>query len=169
MRILVAGFGNVLRGDDGVGVRVIEHLARAPVPEGVELLDIGSGGIHLVQSLMDATSTLVVVDAVALGRPPGSIVVMRPEVVDPLLLDVHARRDRVGDMHLANPDRALSVARGIGVLPPDVWLVGVEPTDREAWGETLSPAVAGAVPVAAAHVRQTVSSAGVRWTDWDLG
>lgn len=163
VRIVVAGFGNVLRGDDGVGVRVIEHLVGAPVPDGVELLEIGSGGIHLVQSLLDPTSALVVVDAVSLGRRPGSVVVMRPDVIDPKLLDIHERRDRVGDMHLANPDRALTVARGLGVLPGEVWLVGVEPTDDEAWGETLTEPVASAVRVAADQVRRTVSAAGIPW------
>lgn len=163
MRVLVAGFGNVLRGDDGVGVRVIEHLAATDVPPGIELLEIGSGGIHLVQSLLDPTAALVVVDAVSLGRSPGSVVVMRPDVVDPALLDVHERRDRVSDMHLANPDRALTVARGLGILPGELWLVGVEPSNDDAWGEALTAPVAAAVRVAADQVRRTVSAVGIPW------
>lgn len=163
MRIVVAGFGNELRSDDGVGLHVMAELGHGPVPAGVEILEIGSGGIHLVQALLDATDALIVVDALSSGRHPGSVVVLVPDVADALSMDVHERRDHTADMHLANPDRALTVARGLGVLPPRVWLVGVEPADDEAWGEQLSPAVAGAVPVAADQVRQLVTAAGIPW------
>lgn len=163
MRIVVAGFGNVLRADDGVGVVVVQHLAQTEVPAGVELVEIGSAGIHLVQTLLDGADVLVVVDALAGGRDPGSVVVMRPDVADPSALGVHDLRDQVADMHLANPERALTVARGLGVLPADVWIVGVEPLDDEAWGEDLSAPVALSVPVAAAQVRELVTSAGTPW------
>lgn len=163
MRILVAGFGNVLRGDDGVGVHVVQHLCGGGVPAEVELLEVGIGGIHLVQSLLDGAGALIVVDAMASGRPPGSVVVLVPDVTDPSDLGIHELRDRVADMHLANPSRALAVARGLGVLPEAVWLVGVEPVDEEAWGEALSPEVEAAVAVAAHEVREVVRGCGIRW------
>ena len=49
-RTLIAGFGNVLRGDDGFGVAVLRRLAeRGLASESVELLDVGTGGIRLAQ------------------------------------------------------------------------------------------------------------------------
>lgn len=159
----MAGFGSVLRADDGVGVHVVQRLVEGGVPENVDVLEIGSGGIHLVQELLDETDALIVVDSLVSGRLPGSVAVVVPDVADPSLLGVHDLRDQVADMHLANPHRALTVARGLGVLPDKVWIVGVEPVEEGAWGEELSPPVAAAVAVATAQVREVVTAAGIPW------
>ncbi|MBC7893792.1 MAG: hydrogenase maturation protease [Cytophagaceae bacterium] len=51
-RTLIAGFGNVLRGDDGFGVEVIRQLAaRGIASASVELLDVGTGGIRLAHAV----------------------------------------------------------------------------------------------------------------------
>lgn len=162
-RVVVAGFGNVLRGDDGVGVAVVRRLLDGPVPESVTVLDVGIGGIHLVQELLRPTDGLIVVDAVDLGRSPGTVLVIRPEVADVTQLAVQTRRDALADMHLANPDRALRLARAMGVLPEATWMVGCQPADTDRLGETLSASVADAVGTAAAEVRQLVTDFGVSW------
>jgi len=137
------------------------------VPAAVEVLDIGIGGIHLVQELLVGADALVVIDAVDLARPPGTVLVIRPEVADVSLLSVDARRDALADMHLANPDRALQLARGMGILPAETWLVGCQVDQADAVSEALSPAVAAAVHRAAAEVRRLVTDAGVPWSEAD--
>jgi len=80
---LVAGFGNVLRADDGVGVVVAERLARDPRLADTRVLDIGIGGMRLVQELLAGdVDLLLIVDALDLGRPAGTVVVQRPDVLD---------------------------------------------------------------------------------------
>jgi hydrogenase maturation protease len=163
MNVLVAGVGNLLRGDDGFGVVVAEHLLEQGTPTQVRVLDIGIGGIHLVQELLDPVDALVVVDAVDLGRPPGTVLVIRPEVRDVTALPLARRRDELADMHYATPERAFMLASGLGVLPVATWVVGCQPADAERLGEGLSPAVAAAVDTAAAEVRQLVSALGIPW------
>ena len=164
VRIVVAGFGNVLRGDDGFGLEVVTRLASKALPEGVVVLDVGIGGIHLVQDLMgEPADGLVVLDALDAGREPGTLLVMRPDVLDVRTLDVHARRDHLADMHYATPERALMLASGMGVLPERTLLVGCQPSDPDAIGEGLSVAVASAVEPAVAEVRRIVSDMGIRW------
>lgn len=153
----MAGVGNVLRGDDGFGVEVAQLLQRGAVPDGVRVLDVGIGGIHLVQELHDAVDALVVVDAVELGRAPGALAVIRPTVREP------AGPDDLADVHYANPERAFMLAGALGVLPPTTWLLGCQPRDAERLGEGLSPEVAAAVGPAAAEVRRLVSELGVDW------
>lgn len=165
MRVLVACFGNPLRGDDGCGVAVAERLAGAPVPAGVEVREVGIGGIHLVQDLMLATDALVVVDAVDLQRPPGTVVVQRPDVRDLEGLTPQARRDELADVHYATPARALMLAQAMGVLPDATLLVGVQVAEPDGVGEGLAPPVARAVAVAAAEVRRVVTDLGVPWPD----
>lgn len=165
MKVLVAGMGNVLRGDDGFGVVVAQRLIEGHLPGGVRVLELGIGGIHLVQELMEPVDAVVVVDAVDLGRPPGTVLVVRPDVLDPNAMSLRARHDHLADMHYATPERALMLARGLGALPAGVWLVGCQPVDAERVGHGLSPEVAGAVDVAVAELRRLVASLGVDWPE----
>lgn len=131
-RTLVAGFGNVLRGDDGVGVEVVRRL-RGAVPSHVHLMDVGTGGIRMAQELLAGYDQLIVVDALDRGAPPGTLFVLRVQEV-PEALAV--------DAHLTLPSAALGVARTMGVLPPDVYLVGVQPVHEtlDEFRDALSPA-----------------------------
>ena len=163
VQVIVAGFGNVLRGDDGFGVAVAERLLEGVVPAGVHVREVGIGGIHLVQELLDGVDALVVVDALDAGRPPGTVLVVAPEIVDPRELDVTARRDSLADMHYATPQRALLLAAGLDVLPATTVLVGCQVTTGDSYTQGLSPPVAASVDVAAAEVRRVVSELGVGW------
>jgi hydrogenase maturation protease len=163
VNVLVAGVGNLLRGDDGFGVAVAGRLAAAGVPDGVRVLDVGIGGIHLVQELLDPVDALVVLDAVDLGRPAGTVLVVRPEVRDVAALPPSRRRDELADVHYATPERVFMLARALGVLPAVTWVVGCQPADAERLGEGLSPPVARAVEVASAEVRRLVTAIGVPW------
>jgi len=144
-RIIVACVGNVLRLDDGFGFAVATRLG--PLPPGVELVESGIGGIALLQELLRGCDGLVIVDAVDRGAEPGTLFLIEPEVSGP---------SGVPDMHLANPDQVLSLARGMGCLPPRVLLVGCQPRDVEGLGHGLSPPVARAVGPAVERVLATV-------------
>jgi hydrogenase maturation protease len=146
-RVLVAGVGNVLRGDDGFGPAVAAQLR--DLPEQVTVVETGIGGVALLQELMAGYDGLVVIDAVDRGAPPGTVFLITPEVLDA----VH-----VPDVHLANPDRVLSMAKTIGVLPERVRIVGCQPEETEELRETLSPAVQRAVPLAVARIEEIVGA-----------
>jgi len=163
VRFLVAGVGNLLRADDGFGVVVAQRLQSASLPDGVVVMDVGIGGIHLVQELMEPVDHLVVVDAVDLGRPPGTVVVMHPEVRDVSLMSETERRDELADMHYATPERAFMLARGLGVLPKSLWVVGCQPKQADWVGEALSPEVEGGVEAAIDEIAAIARAAGVAW------
>jgi len=156
--VLVACFGNVLRGDDGVGVVVAERLLALPQLAGLQILEVGIGGMRLVQELLGGdVDLLLIVDAVDLDRPAGSVVVQRPEVLDPSTLSVSERRDALADTHLATPARALMMARGLGVLPETTLIVGVQTTDTDEPREGLSRTTACAIPVVVAEVLRLIN------------
>lgn len=166
MELVVAAFGNVLRTDDGFGVEVLQALQEEGLPVGVTGMDVGIGGIHLVQHLLaEPTDALVVLDAVDLPRPPGTVLVVEPDVEDLDDLPVMARRDHLADMHYATPDRALMLARAMGVLPPVTRTIGCVPVDADTPGMGLTPTIARAVPVAAAEVRRVARELGLAWPD----
>lgn len=149
-RTLIAGFGNELRGDDGFGVAVLHRLAAdGPPGDGVELLEVGTGGIRLAQELLDRYDRLIIVDAMARGGSPGSVYVLEVESVDSLT-EV--------DLHLATPSRALSVAKALGALPQQVFMVGCEPREVDELTTELSPAVRDAVDTAIRKIHDLVAT-----------
>lgn len=156
-RVLVAGIGNVLRGDDGFGPAVVRALeAAGPLPPGVRAVELGIGGLGLVQELMDGYDALLVVDAVDRGREPGALFVLEPSV--PELAEVpEVDRLELSAPHEAVLGRTLIVARSVGALPPRVRLVGCQPGETEELSTELSPALERALPEALATVRSLLA------------
>ncbi|HVM00993.1 MAG TPA: hydrogenase maturation protease [Egibacteraceae bacterium] len=154
MDVLVAGVGQVLRGDDGFGVEVARRLATLDLGKSVRVIETGTGGINLVTALYDPTDVLIVLDAVDHGRPPGTVMVIEPEVADVDDLPQLARWDFLADMHYTKPESAFMLAKALGVLPERFLLVGCQPQETETLEVGLSPAVARAVEVAIAEVRR---------------
>jgi len=142
-RIIVACVGNPLRRDDGFGYAVATLLNE--VPAGVEVLETGIGGIALLQELMRGCDGLILVDAVEREATPGTLFVIEPSIGQP---------NGVPDMHLANPDQVLAMAKVMECLPARVLLVGCQPLDGDGLGEGLTPVVAHAVPVAVERIQE---------------
>jgi hydrogenase maturation protease len=71
-KTLVLGLGNVIMGDEGVGVHVVRALEKQKLPPHVECLDGGTGGFILLEPLQNADH-IVLIDAAADGNPPGTV------------------------------------------------------------------------------------------------
>ncbi len=76
-RLLILGIGNVLMGDEGVGVHVVRYLEKQKLPSGVVCLDGGTGGFHLLDQIQDAEKVFIV-DATVDGAPLGTMRRLRP-------------------------------------------------------------------------------------------
>ena len=117
-RILVAGIGNVVLGDDGCGVALADRLARRTLPAGVEVVDYGIRGMDLAYALHDGWDAVVLLDAMPRGKPPGTLTVLEPDLSDlPLAIDAHAM----------DPVKVLGLARALGGPLPRTLVVGCEP------------------------------------------
>ncbi len=150
LRVLIAGVGNLLRGDDGFGVVLAQRLLADP-PEiagaSMTIIETGIGGMHVVQELLTGYDALVVLDAVERGGAPGTMYVLEPERADPAAWSQEARRDFFADTHYAEPSRALALAEAVGALPPRVLVVGcqIRVESIEDFLQELTPTVARAV------------------------
>lgn len=151
VEVLIAGIGNVLRGDDGFGPAVVQALLnplRAIThPLHVHALELGLGGINLVRELMDGYDALVLVDIVDRDGAPGTLYVLEPQIPDVATVPA-AQRHRLSDLHQANPGNALVLARAAGVLPRSIRIIGCQPEQTENFSTELSPVVQEAVPAA---------------------
>jgi len=72
IKTLVLGLGNVIMGDEGIGVYVVQALEKHTLPAGVECLDGGTGGFTLLGPLQSA-QRIIIIDAAADGNPEGTV------------------------------------------------------------------------------------------------
>lgn len=145
-RVVVLGCGNVLAGDDGVGVAVIRKLDRERLPENVEVLEAGAPGLSLVEMMLGA-DRVILVDAFLGGASPGRVKRYPEEELPPVTY--HG-----GQSHGVGLREALAWARLSlpGRFPAEVVVIGVEIRRPSRWHEGLSPPVAAAVDEAVAAV-----------------
>ena len=136
-RIAVIGVGNILMGDEGVGVRAVEELGRLKLPEGVQLIDAGTA-IHSLMGRLSEFDKLVIIDAVKGGRPPGTIYRLA-------LDEIESDPSRILSLHDLGVLETLRIERLIGDVPEEVVIVGIEPERVEPSLE-LSPVLRERLP-----------------------
>jgi hydrogenase maturation protease len=156
MCVLIAGVGNVLRGDDGFGVEVLRRLERDLAgADGVRFFESGIAGVGLVQQLLDGYDALVLLDALDRGAPPGTVFVLVPDVE---VLGAPGGERHAIDLHQADPEGVLHMAAALGVLPRRVRIVGCQAAACDELGAGLSEPVRAAVPEAARKVREMLAT-----------
>jgi hydrogenase maturation protease len=150
---LVLGLGNLLLGDDGVGLRLLEELRLAPGAAGaIDFVDGGTQGLALLGYLANRPQVMIL-DAVGLGAPPGTVHVLGEGELEQL-------RARCGaTAHEGNGLEILAVARLLGQAPGRVRIVGVEPAQIRT-GVGLSAAVESALPEALAAAQRVLADIG---------
>ncbi|MBA2526408.1 MAG: hydrogenase maturation protease [Pyrinomonadaceae bacterium] len=158
MKILVAGVGNVLRGDDGFGVAVAQALfENNTYGSEVTVFEAGIAGVALVQELMSGYDVLIVADTIHRGGRPGTIYVIEPEVPEldeKLSNELH---QSLADAHYSDPSKVLILAKALNVLPRKVFLVGCEPASYDELAADLSPAIERAIAVALEEIESIIS------------
>ena len=77
MKTLILGIGNLLMGDEGVGIHVLRHLQEQDELTGVDLVDGGTGGFHLLE-YFERYERIVLIDAAMDGEPAGTVRVIQP-------------------------------------------------------------------------------------------
>ncbi len=134
-RTVVAGFGNVLMGDDGVGIHVVRGLAAHALPAGVELVDGGVASLAVLGTLLDA-ARIIIVDALGGEGEPGDIYRLTPADLGPTSLAPGY------SLHEFSLPQSLALLAMTATLPPIV-IYGVKPASL-AMGLELSPPAAAA-------------------------
>jgi len=77
-RTLILGLGNILMGNEGVGVKAIEYMTELPLPQDTVLLDGGTGGFHLLHLFSDYRR-FIMIDATLDSGEAGEVNVIKPK------------------------------------------------------------------------------------------
>ena len=152
-QVVVLGVGNLLLSDEGVGVHAIAALERDfDFPDGVRCVDGGTSTQELLGDLEDLDH-LIVLDAVAAGFAPGSMIRLEGKSV-PQAFTTKLSPHQIGIADL------LAMLTFTGHAPKRVLLLGVEPAVLTL-SMDLSPGVAARLPELCAQVVAELGALGL--------
>ncbi len=139
--ILVIGYGNTLRRDDGVGVRAAEAVAALNLPT-VQVLTRHQLVPELAEPISRARA-VIFVDAAANGVPELELQEVAPQTGNPILA------------HAADPTALLALAGNIFGHCPPAWTLAIPVTDF-GFGDGLSARAEAAARAAVREIRRLV-------------
>lgn len=135
-KTLVLGIGNILMGDEGIGVHVVNEVASRSLPDHVECLDGGTGSFNLLDPMQSA-ERVVLIDATVDGSAAGTVSLLRPRYSKdyPRTLTAHdiGLKDLIDAFYLMGDE-------------PDVTLFAVSIDNFQEMTMDLSDAVRAAIP-----------------------
>lgn len=139
--------GSDIRADDGVGLHVVRQLEDRSLSESVDVVELGTAGLGLLDSVR-GYDRLILVDAIVTGATPGTVHVLNGADV--------ARASHLGPGHDADLPTVLALGEKLAgdQMPQKVFVVAVEAVDVNTVSTQLTPAVEAAVSEAAMKVEQ---------------
>ncbi len=148
-KVLVLGVGNLLMGDEGVGVHAITHLQAQSLPDNITLLDGGPTGFHLI-ACFENYNPVIMIDATMDGKPPGTLSLLKPRFASdfPRALTAHdiGLRDLIETASLLHP-------------LPTIFLVTVTITGMQHMSMDLSPVIRDSLEPLTVLIRKILAAA----------
>lgn len=125
---LILGVGNILLGDEGVGVRIAQALEKRPeILSQFDVVDGGTCGMELLDDMANREH-IIIIDAVLANKAPGEIIVLHDEQV-PVFFSRKISPHQLGICDV------LSALKLTDEFPKNLCLIGIQP-------ETLEPQIA---------------------------
>jgi hydrogenase maturation protease len=145
-KILILGIGNYLMGNEGVGVHVANRFKMEDLPPGVDVVDGGTGGFHLL-GFFEGYETVILVDATLDDHPIGTIRLIKPRFAQdfPKAMSTH-------DIGLKDMVSALQL---LGKMPAiHLFVVSIESLQQQ--GIELTPDVEKVIPLLIKKIRKLI-------------
>lgn len=146
-RIVVLGIGNPLCRDDGLGIRVVELMQSTGNYTGIDIIDGGTSP-DLFSLLDEVTEKLIIVDALRAGGTPGQLYRLE-------LSKNNLSEDSPPSLHGLGVLDSLQLMIRLGIDPPEVTIIGVEPFDTSR-GLSLTAQMEVLVPAVIAEVGKEI-------------
>jgi hydrogenase maturation protease len=144
MNTLILGMGNLLLGDEGVGVHAARALLKGGCLPGTEILEIGTGILDALPA-METAERIIIIDAMKGQAKAGAVY--------RIALDNCSGNPCIASMHGFDIFRVLALTQRSSL--PEVVVFGVEP-DHIGWSMELSPSVARSLPALVEAVNKEI-------------
>lgn len=135
MRTLVLGIGNLILGDEGIGVHAVRLLDQSRLPPGTRVLEIGTAILDALPELEKA-ERVIIIDAMRYNGAPGTV----------YRIPLNKCRSSISIASMHGFDLARVMALTGRKERPDALVLGVEPA-YIGWSMDLSSQVKAAIPV----------------------
>jgi hydrogenase maturation protease len=137
-RTLILGLGNVLLGDEGVGIHAVRELEKRNLPPHVAVVDGGTAGLNLLD-LIRGYERVIIVDAVDAAEDPGTIFRFTPQ-------EVASKTEGLPlSLHQTEVLKVLELSNYLGQPLPPIVIYGIQPQLID-WSTDLSPALQARLP-----------------------
>lgn len=136
-KVLLLGVGNLLLGDEGIGIHLVREMREQRLPDYVKLVDGGTAGMDLLYWL-ETAGYAVIVDCVEAGEKPGTIFRIPADALN------LKPKGKLLSLHELNLGEVLFLAKEMNKLPPTI-IFGVQP-GIIGCGTELSPDVQKVLP-----------------------
>lgn len=146
-KIAVLGIGNPLCRDDGLGIRVVEMMQSSGKYPDIDIIDGGTSP-DLFSLLDDCTKKLIIVDALRVGGNQGQLYRLE-------LSERNLAADSPPSLHGLGVLDSLQMMIRLGITPPEVTIIGVEPFDTS-HGLSLTAKMEELVPTVIAEVEKEI-------------
>jgi hydrogenase maturation protease len=136
--ILIAGVGSILRGDDGIGPRVVDGLRKSPISPNVRLYSGDVSGLDLLKYFPENGKALIV-DAADMGEKPGTVRIFPSKD-----MKKYWRGDILSTHGMSTMETIIMAEKlGIGC---DIFIAGIQP-ENVSFGLNLSDTLLASMPV----------------------
>lgn len=132
---MIVGVGNIFRHDDGIGPEIIKRLKNQPAND-CDLLDAGTDSFLLLDNLQKY-QTVLIVDAVNMGMPAGTIKTFTPQEAR-----LNIRSDSLST-HGFDLAWVIKLKEQLNIKS-ELTIIGIQPENID-FGEGLSDIVGGKI------------------------
>lgn len=145
-KTLLLGVGNYLMGDEGIGVHVAQRLAISQEIPGIDVVDGGTGGFHLLE-FFEQYEKVILVDATLDGLKPGTIRCIQPKYASDFPPEISAHDIGLKDL--------VSALQLLGRMPElYLFVVSIESIQKQ--GMELTNEIEECIPLLLASIRGVV-------------
>ncbi|WP_343689318.1 hydrogenase maturation protease [Chitinophaga sp.] len=145
-KTLLLGVGNYLMGDEGIGVHVAQRLAISQEIPGIDVVDGGTGGFHLLE-FFEQYEKVILVDATLDGLKPGTIRCIQPKYASDFPPEISAHDIGLKDL--------VSALQLLGRMP-ELYLFVVSIESIQQQGMELTNEIEECIPLLLASIRGVV-------------
>ncbi|MBF0263908.1 MAG: hydrogenase maturation protease [Gammaproteobacteria bacterium] len=165
----IAGLGQFMRGDDGIGIHVIEYLEANYPPSGhYQIIDLSDNIWSLLPFLVQATDKILIIDCSYMGKVAGEYTLFTVDNIIDEMTEGEMTEDRIertefteakvemGASHVTSIRQFLQLAEKSGNYVPDILIMGIEPETVD-YSVELSKALQQQLPKYAAIAVNSIS------------
>lgn len=122
---IIFGLGNYAKDDDGIGLRIVEHIVDNDLDDGFAAIELGNDGLHILNYFNEDVEKILIVDCALLDKEPGEYMIFDFE-------DVETKK-QVGNISTHEGDIMKLVALGkeLDSQIPKIRIMAIQPDSLE--------------------------------------